>query len=218
MRFERWAARVVFLLGAPVLIATSAPPRWSDSRHFSQTVESQGLGHPKLVRISITLSAPVARDLSDLHVALTGHANRPASDIQFHWLINGVPVDPISGLPNAADAGLASDAGGLVGLLDAGAATPASDAGGVLPDFFQDVQPTGYEDGFLTLYSSTELPIAKHRCTANAPCDVRVEALIEAGFDSPYSLDLHADVELDGIHEKQPKGGFEVSMEVLDAP
>ena len=102
MRPETWLARLVFALGALVMIATSAPPQWGAEKSLEAELQSEGQGDDKLVRIHVRLTDGVATDARQISVHLSGLVDRPASDLTIVWL------DADASAPDAGpkDAGL----------------------------------------------------------------------------------------------------------------
>ena len=86
MRSETWLAKLVFALGALVMIATSPPPTWHASKELEAELESEGEGDDKLLRIRVRMMDGVARDARRILVGVTGSVDRPASDLTITWL------------------------------------------------------------------------------------------------------------------------------------
>jgi hypothetical protein len=89
MRREAWAARLVFALGALVMVATSAPPKWGDTKHLTTALESEGQGDDKLLRMHLRMTDGVAKDAGRVSVRVSGSVDRPASDLTIAWLDEG---------------------------------------------------------------------------------------------------------------------------------
>ncbi len=86
MRLETWLARLVFVLGAFVMIATSSPGHWGESKSLEAELQSEGQGDDKLVRIRVRLTEGLATDARHFSVRLSGSVDRPASDLTLVWL------------------------------------------------------------------------------------------------------------------------------------
>jgi hypothetical protein len=96
MRCETWQARLVFALGALVMIATSPPPTWHATKERAAELQSEGQGDDKILRVHVRMTDGVARDAGPVRVEVSGSVDRPASDLTIAWLDPDAPLGTIA--------------------------------------------------------------------------------------------------------------------------
>ena len=85
MLAKRLLSRVILALGVTTLIATSPPPTWRAEASEDILIESEGAGDDQLIRVRLTISGNLRREIRGAEVNLDGTVSRPASDLLISW-------------------------------------------------------------------------------------------------------------------------------------